>query len=739
MTPTPALSEVAPHAGHLDMSALQPEKLRAWHRERLAVVYVRQSTAQQVLAHQESTRLQYGLVARAEALGWPAERVLVIDDDLGKSGTSAAGRAGFQRLVSEVGLGHVGLILGVEMSRLARSNADWHRLLEVCALFGTLIADLDGIYDPTQYNDRLLLGLKGTMSEAELHLLKQRLYQGCLSKARRGELAFALPTGYVWGLDGQIQLDPDEQVQHVVRLIFHQFEVLGTLGGLLRYLACNDIRLGVRVREGPNAGKGQLVWRRPNRMTLQNLLKHPLYAGAYVYGRRQDDPRRKQADHPRSGRVVMRRADWHAFLLDHCPAYITWDQYERNLARLEANRARADAMGVVRDGPALLAGLVVCAQCRARLVVHYAQSRRRPAPHAPHTYECTRLRGNYGGPLCQHVPGPCLDTFVGEQVLAALEPAALELSLAAAEQVEQERATLLAHWQQRRERAAYEAERAARQYHAVEPEHRLVARSLEWAWEEKLEVQQQLEEEYHRFLQQQPRGLSDAERTAIRHLAADIPALWQAATTTAADRKELVRQVVEQVVVAVQGASEQVQVRIHWVGGGQTAGVLTRPIARFADRSDYAALCERVRTLTEARWSVPAIARQLEADGYAPWRPGGTWTVASVLTLRRQLGLSGQHRRGRSCEALGQDEWWAADFAYMLGMTRSLLHTWIQRRLMHARQEEQGMHRWIVQADAATVERLRQYRQRDIASETRRRWTTSPELSGSLPEEELHA
>lgn len=226
-------------------------------------------------------------------------------------------------------------------------------------------------------------------------------------------------------------------------------------------------------------------------------------------------------------------------------------------------------MGAVRDGPALLAGLVVCAHCRARLNVHYAQSRQRPAPH---TYECTRLRGNYGGPLCQHVPGPCLDTFVGEQVLAALEPAALELSLAAAEQVEQERATLLAHWQRRRERAAYEAERAARQYHAVEPENRLVARSLERAWEEKLKVQQQLEEEYHRFLQQQPRGLSDAERTAIRHLAADIPALWQAATTTAADRKELVRQVVERVVVAVQGASEQVPVRIHWVGGGQTEG-----------------------------------------------------------------------------------------------------------------------------------------------------------------------
>lgn len=705
-------------------------KLRAWHRERLAVVYIRQSTPQQVLVHGESTRLQYGLAARAEALGWAAERVLVIDDDLGKSGTSAAARAGFQRLVSEVGLGHVGLILGVEMSRLARSNADWHRLLEVCALFGTLIADLDGIYDPTQYNDRLLLGLKGTMSEAELHLLKQRLYQGCLSKARRGALTFALPTGYVWGPDGQIQLDPDEQVRQVVRLIFAQFEALGTLGGLLRSLARNDIRLGVRVREGSAAAKGQLVWRRPNRMTLQNLLKHPLYAGAYVYGRRQDDPRRKQADHPRSGRVVMRRADWHAFLPDHCPAYISWEQYEQNLARLAANRARADALGAVHKGTALLAGLIVCGRCGARLNVHYAQSHRRPSPH---TYECTRQRGNYGGPLCQHVPGPCLDAFVSQQVLAALAPAALELSLAAAEQVEQERAALLQHWQQRRERVAYEVERAARQYHAVEPEHRLVARTLERAWEEQLAAQQQLEEEYHRFLHEQPRGLSDDEREAIRRLAADIPALWDAPTTTSADRKEILRQVLERVDVAVQGTSEQVHVRIAWVGGAQTEGMVQRPLARLADRSDYDRLCERVRALATAGWSNAAMARQLTADGFSSGRARHGWGIPSLCTLREHLGLTGRHHRGNAHDALGRDEWWAADLARRLAMPRSGLHHWIGQGRVRARQEESGHHRWIIWADASEVERLRRYRYRDIAEETRQRWR-APHARSNMPE-----
>src|SRR5258706_4245745 len=369
------MTSTARASGADRLSSLGPtSKISSWHLERLAVVYVRQSTAQQVRVHTESTRLQYGLVSRAQAYGWASERIVVIDDDLGKSGPTSVGRAGFERLVTEVSLGHVGLILGLEMSRLARSNVDWHRLLEVCALFGTLIADLDGLYDPALYNDRLLLGLKGTMSEAELHLLKQRLYEGCLSKARRGALTFALPSGYVWAAEGNgaIQFDPDEQVQAVVRLIFAQFEEQGDLGGLLRYVARQDIRLGVRVREGP--GKGQLVWRRPNRATLQNLLKHPLYAGAYVYGRRQIDRRRYQSDHPQSGRVVMSRSDWHALLPDRCPAYLAWEQYERNVARLAANRNRASTLRAVRQGAALLAGLVVCGRGGNRLGVHYQHS-----------------------------------------------------------------------------------------------------------------------------------------------------------------------------------------------------------------------------------------------------------------------------------------------------------------------------------------------------------------------------
>jgi DNA invertase Pin-like site-specific DNA recombinase len=706
------------------LDAPRSEKLGPWQRDRLAVVYVRQSTPQQVRAHHESTRLQYSLVERARAWGWARERILVIDDDLGRSGATADGRTGFQRLVSEVSLDHVGLILGIEMSRLARSNKDWQQLLELCALFRTVIADLDGIYDPAQYNDRLLLGLKGTMSEAELHILKQRMYQGSLSKARRGALQFALPVGYVWDETGAIQLDPDEQVQAVVRLIFRKFDEIGTLGGLLRYLVEHRIQIGVRVREGP--GKGALVWRRPNRVTVQMLLKHPLYAGAYVYGRRQVDPRRKQAARPQTGRVVMAPAAWHAFLPGHCPAYISPEQYDRNQARLAANRARAEAVGAVRPGAALLPGLVFCARCQARLTVHDN------GPRTHHTYNCLERRTHYGEPLCQHLPGPALDRFVARHVLLALEPAALELALAAAAQVEQERADLDRLWRQRLERAGYEAERAARQYRLVEPENRLVARHLERAWEEKLAAQEQLAEEYHRFSSQHPRVLTAPERDAIRRLAADIPGLWAAPTTTAADRKEIIRQVVERVVVEAHGRSERVTVRIAWVGGGHTEGEMARDIARLCDLSYYPQVCARVRTLTAAGWSAPAIATQLQQEGYRPARQAASFSFVHVAEMQRRLGLRPCRPRVRDRQPVGPEEWWASDLADRLGLSRTNLHRWIRLGWVRARREEGPLRRWIVWAESAELTRLTQLRQRSVADEARRRWTAPAGAPGTV-------
>jgi DNA invertase Pin-like site-specific DNA recombinase len=687
------------------------EKIGPRHWERLAVVYVRQSTMQQVLAHQESTRLQYGLVRRAIAWGWPEARVLVIDDDQGRSGTSAEGRHGFQRLVAEVGLDHVGLILGVEMSRLARSSKDWHQLLEICALFGTLIADLDGIYDPSQYNDRLLLGLKGTMSEAELHLLKQRMYQGILQKARRGALSFALPIGYVHNASGEVVYDPDEQVQHVVRLIFRKFDELGTLHALLRYLVQHDIQLGVRVREGP--AKGILEWRRSNRMTLQNMLKHPMYAGAYTYGRRQVDARKKPPGRPSTGRVTRPRPAYHVLLKDHVPAYITWAQYEQHLARLAANRARAETIGAVRHGPSLLAGLLVCGQCGCRLQVRYGGSR------MLHSYTCDRVATTYGGTYCQYLPGEPIDAFVSQWVLTALEPAALTLSLEATAHLEQERQALDQLWQQRLERAAYEAERAARHYRAIEPEHRLVARQLAKDWEEKLTAYRQLQEEYERFVQAQPQSLSGAEREAIAQLAHNIPALWHAATTTMAERKEIVRQIIHRVIVAGEGTSERLQITIEWVGRGVTAGIITRPISRIEHLSYYPLLCERIKTLAQAGYSTVQITACLAQEGFHSPKQAKPFSRQSVIELMRRLEVHQPHRRRRP--ALHEHEWWLSDLESELRIVNSTLHQWRKRGWLQARWHEQSK-RWVAWADAAELQRLKQRSARPAGYESRQRW-----------------
>lgn len=713
---------ISAHASHpsekLPFESLRSERIRPWHRERLAIVYVRQSTVQQVIDHQESTRLQYGLRTRAEELGWAEDRVMVIDDDLGKSGASAEGRAGFQRLVSEVSLDHVGIILGVEMSRLARSCKDWHQLLEICALFGTLIADLDGVYDPAQYNDRLLLGLKGTMSEAELHILKQRMYQGRLSKARRGELCLPLPIGYVRNPSGEVALDPDAQVQHVVRLIFRKFEELGTLNAVLRYLAKHDVQVGVRVRE--KLGRGELEWHRPNRMTLQNLLKNPIYAGAYAYGRRQVDPRHKRPGRPHTGRAVIEPADWYAFLPERMPAYISWEQYEANLARLKANQARSDEIGVVRKGPSLLAGLVVCARCGHRLSVNYGGERNH------HSYVCNRLATDYGGEHCQGIVGPALDQFVSQQVLHALEPAALDLSLEAASHLERERDDLAKLWQQRLERARYEAERAARQYRLVEPENRLVARQLERDWEGKLSFQQNLEEEHHRFERSQPRLLSAEERESIRRLAEDIPALWAAPTTTDLERKEIVRQVVARVVVDAQGESERVGVAIEWVGGVRTEGVMVRPVARFEQLSYFGKLCERISELAAEGLTPSVIAERLNAEGYRPPKRRESFDGPGVLDLMRRLGIAGSgFRRQVRRVSLGRDEWYLADLAREIPMPVVTLFDWVRRAWVRAEQQEEAPRRWVAWADEAEIERLRERHRRPKGYYTRRLWVDS--------------
>ena len=695
-----------------ELSQLASGKILSHHLDRLAIVYVRQSTLQQVLEHQESTRLQYGLSQRAEALGWQAERVMTIDDDLGKSGSSAEGRIGFQRLVSEVGLNHVGLILGIEMSRLARCSKDWHQLLEICALFGTLIADLDGVYDPSNYNDRLLLGLKGTMSEAELHILKQRMVQGKLNKAKRGELGFLLPIGYVRRPSGEIRFEPDEQAQQVVRLIFRKFEDLGSLAAVLQYLVRHQIQIGVRVNSGAN--KGDLEWRRPNRATLQNILKSPVYAGAYAYGRSHIDPRKRIAGRPHTGQVVTPREDWQVLIKDHHPAYISWEQYEAHLAQLKANQTRADELGLARHGISLLSGLLICGKCGSRMTVQYHRGNQ-------HRYICCREATNYGGEICQCLSGQCLDQYVSTQVLKALEPAAIELSLEAAQHLEQERAELEQLWQKRLERANYEAERAGRHYRSVEPENRLVARQLAQEWEAKLNEKQKLQEEYQRLIHQQSKNLSNQELQAIRALATNLPVLWNAQTTTQSQRKEIIRQVIQKIAVTVQGQSEHVDVTLDWVGGWSCQARIKRPVSKWTQLSNYPQLCNRLQQLSESGLSVDDITQHLNQEGFYPPKRRETFNSEGTRGLMRRLGLRAP-RQLSSQMPLAEHEWLLKELADALAMPSVTLYDWVRRGWVRARREDTYPRLWIIWADEAELVRLRQHRQQPVGHILRQRW-----------------
>ena len=682
----------------LPVGSQRSAKIQPRHLDRLAIVYVRQSTAQQVATNRESADRQYGLARRAADLGWPEDRIIVIDDDQGRSGSSAEGRLGFQRLLAEVGLDHVGLILGLEMSRLARSCKDWHQLLELCALFQTLLADQDGLYDPIDHNDRLLLGLTGIMSEAELHVLRGRMRQGLLNKVSRGEVFLGPSVGYVRSPKCGFDFDPDEQVQAVVRLVFEQFERLGTIRKVLRYLLAKDIRIGIRPHGGPN--RGQLEWRLPTRETVTKILQHPIYAGYYSYGRTKIDPRRRKPGKRWSGRVAVPREEYLAMIPDKYPAYISRDQYEANQQRLAENRARTASKGAPREGPSLLAGLIVCGRCGKKMAVHYsgrAQVLR---------YTCVTGVANGRG-TCRHaLAGRVIDQLVADQVLAALQPGALDLSLAAAEDVIRERTALDKNWRQRVERSHTDAVRIERQYQAAEPENRLVARTLERRWEEALHEVRRLEEEYARFRQVQPTTLTGREVEQIRGLARDLPGLWSASTTTAADRQQIIRYLVERVEVAVEGVSDRVHVTVTWVGGQQAHHDVVRPVRRYEQTADFDRLLARARELRTQGLSCRTIAAQLNTEGYRP--PKGTSCFCKNIVarlLKRQSKGTPPGASGNSV-VLEKHEWFVRDLAQRLKIGKNTLHAWLQRGWVTYRRLPGYCGRCVCWADKQELRRL---------------------------------
>src|SRR6516162_5204359 len=559
------------------------------------------------------------------------------------------------------------------------------------------------------------------MSEAELYLIRQRMLSGKLAKAERGELAVPLPIGYARRPSGEVILDPDEQAQHVVRLVFGAFRRLGTLNSVLRYLVGREVQLPVRVHSGPV--KGELEWRRPTRETLQNMLHNPAYAGYYAYGRRQVEPRRKIPGRPDTGRVVKDSGEWLVLLPGRLPAYITPEEYEANVARMAANRQTAAAPGAPRDGSALLSGLLRCGRCGGhRMTVSYHDASARSA----YGYTCGFYQVNYGtGGRCQHISGAALDDYVAGRVLDAVAPAALEVSMAAAVQAEDERATLDKLWRQRLERAHYAASRARRQYQLAEPENRLVARQLEADWEAALAETARLEADYQRFAEEQPTALTAAERAAIQALAADIPQVWHAPSTTQADRKELLRILIEDITVAVAGDSELVDVTITWAGGHQAAGQAVRPVGRLDQLSYYPALLARVTELAGAGCTNGQIAGALNSEGFRPPKRTSRFTGQQVRTLISQRNIRGQ-RKGRPAvlTSLPPGQWSVPGLSAELGMPTASIYNWIYRGWITARHAP-GTRNWIITADEEQMRQLRERRARPPGFYTRARWTHS--------------
>jgi DNA invertase Pin-like site-specific DNA recombinase len=684
---------VSPYTGFVGnpgSSKIGPQQL-----DRLAVVYIRQSSPQQVLDHRESRARQYALADYAQALGWPRERILVIDEDQGQTATTAEQRRGFQRLVTEVTLKHVGLILGLEMSRLCRSNRDWAYLSDVCGVFDTLLGDQDGIYDPNDVNDRMVLGLKGILSEMELTMMRNRLERGRQHKAARGELFQRVPIGYVKLPNGQVALDPDEQVRAVVSLVFDKYDELGSVYALWHYLLRHQICLGVRLQEGPR--RGQLEWHWPRTTTLYAMLHHPMYAGAYVFGRRRRQRRRSgvaAATEPVLRNLPM--SEWQVLLRDRVPAYITWERYEANRQRLQQHRSSPDSPGSVRQGTALLSGLLVCGRCGRRLQISYKGGRKS-------YYSCLRHHHDPNHPRCPGLGAGPIDHCVAEQVLHALEPAALALSLQALHDLEEERRRLDQHWQQRLQRAHYETQRAERQYHSVEPENRLVARTLEQRWEEALQAQRQLQEEYDRLVQAQPPRLTEAERARVQTLAQDIPALWQAPRTTPADKKEIIRCVVDKVVVTIAETCVDVGVAIHWKGGQVTQHRCQRRIRSYADLPNREELLRRVVYWRQRGCTAAGIATKLTEEGFRPPKRRDTFTGEMALDLLHACGLGAEHHQA---DLLAKQEWQAADLARHLGIDPKRMNVWIQRGWVQARRTPIAK-RWLVWADARELRRLR--------------------------------
>jgi DNA invertase Pin-like site-specific DNA recombinase len=637
-------------------------KVEQHHLERLAIVYVRQSSPHQVKENRESRQRQYALRESAVRLGWSDERVLTIDEDQGLSGRSSINRPGFQRLLAEVSMNHVGLVLGLELSRLSRSSKDWHHLVDVCSVFNTLLGDQDGIYDSSDGNDRLLLGMKGAMSEFELTTLRNRLQRGRENKAARGELVLQVLVGYYKIPEtSEVVLDPDERVRATIALVFSKFEELQSSWRVFRYFVDHHLEIGFRCKRGANIG--QVEWRRANARRIYRILKHPMYSGVYTYGLHTQ------------GCAFPAPTELPMLILDQYPSYISWEQYVENQRVLESNRTDSTQPGTSRAGNALLTGLVRCGTCGQRMRTSHRERNRA-------LYLCERSLKETGKITCPGLSSHQLDHLVEEKLLCALEPASLQLSLEAEKSAQEERLGLHRQWEQRIEQAEYESERAARQYQQVEPENRLVARSLESQWESKLLAQQQLQEQFDRYRTTIAKELTEKDIATINATCESIQSLWHSRTTSASDRKEILRCVIESVDVQVKRNSEHVDVTIHWCGGYRSQHEISRAVGRYDQMQDSDKLFALIRTLHSSGMTTQQIAEKLNEEGWQTARQRNPFSKSNLTPLLKQLGLVSELYDPSTLE---KGEWIVKHLSEHLGTTTQKLYYWIKHGWVHSR------------------------------------------------------
>jgi len=645
-----------------------PSKIKPSHTQRAAYVYIRQSTPGQVAHNRESTARQYALADRACQLGWSKEQVVLIDEDLGLSGSGTDKRSGFARLTSEVALAHVGIVLGLEVSRLARNNADWYRLLELCGFTDTLIGDNDGVYHPALFNDRLLLGLKGTMSEAELHIIRARLDGGIRNKAARGELRRGLPVGFVWGeKDGEVLFHPDEAVIGAIRSVFERFAEFGSARRV--WLWFRSEGLSFPLQTTPGSLPSPIRWVVPTYTALHHILSNPVYAGAYTYGKTKYERYLDEHGAVRKRSRHLPMDQWSVLIQDHHPGFIDWATYQANQARLDSNtRPRPhQAGGAVREGSALLQGLVICGHCGRRLHVHYRGRNSAPGYHCAGK-DLVAGRGVY----CLNVGGTVIEQAVANAFLKAITPAAIEAMRLSVEQLQSNHDASLSQWRLEVERTRYEAERAERRYRTVEPENRLVARGLETAWESRLRDLAAAEMELRRREQQRPSTISPEQLKAIERLGSDIGQVWNAATTTDRDRKGLLRTLLEEVVLNLKRAEGRAHLTLRWRGGAIT--MLDVPVPRFKPMGprtdeDTISLLRRLAAL----YSDEVIAGILNRQGRKT-ATGERFTANQVGSLRRYRDIP---RFQASTTPPDGELVSIRKAAQILGMNTSSIHRWL--------------------------------------------------------------